>query len=85
MTDFNLLESLIRFTDEYQKGNIPEDTSRFGKLMDEYEKKFNKFAPTEPGGFTEDQWCEIFETCIKENITVEELLGTDYDDDDCVY
>lgn len=81
MTEFNLLESVIHFTDEYLKGNIPDSPSKFDILMDEYRKKFNDCPPTEPGGFTEEKWCTILEICIKKNKTVEELLHIKYSED----
>ncbi len=81
MNDIDLPESLIRFTEEYIKGKIPEDTSKFGQLFDEYVKKFNTSPPTEPGGFTEEKWCTILETCIKNNITVENLLHIEHNED----
>lgn len=84
MKDFDLLESVIHFTDEYLKGNITDSPSKFSSLLDAYKKKFNRCAPTEPGGFTEEEWCTILETCIKENKTVEDLLHIEYGDD-CVY
>ncbi len=51
-----------------------KELSRFAKLIDDYEHKFKEGPPTEPGGFTEDEWCMILEECLKEGKTVDELL-----------
>ncbi len=64
------------------------ELSKFDKLFDEYEKKFNDNPPTEPSSYSEEEWCEILEVCIEENVTVDELFRElfedeyDYDEDD---
>ena len=51
-----------------------EEQTRFSKLVDEYRRKFNSGPPTEPGGFTEGEWCMILIECIRQDKTVNELL-----------
>lgn len=61
-----------------------KELSRFAKLVDNYTDRFNGGPPTEPGGFTEEEWCMILEECIKEGKTVDEILeieqGEDWED-----
>ena len=61
-----------------------KELSKFAKLVDEYEKKFNDNPPTEPSSYSNEEWCEILEVCIEENVTVDELFGEEdgYDEDD---
>ena len=58
-----------------------EKTSKFCKLLDEYEKKFEDSPPTEPSTFSEEEWCTILEKCIKKGIKAEEFLGIEYGED----
>ncbi len=51
-----------------------EKQTRFSKLVDEYRKKFSSSPPTEPGGFTEKEWCIILMECIQQDKTVNELM-----------
>ncbi len=53
----------------------------FSKLIDEYRKKFNSGPPTEPGGFTEEEWCIILIECIQKDKTVNELLQIEQNDE----
>lgn len=59
--------------------------SKFEILLDKYEERFGDNAPTEPSSFSEEKWCEILEECLEKNITVEEMYGIDYDDEDDIY
>ena len=62
-------------------GEEKKELSKFAKLIDVYENKFNDFPPTEPSGFTEEEWCVILEECIKEGKTVDELLEIEQGED----
>lgn len=46
--------------------------------------KFNDNPPTESYSYSDEEWCEILEVCIEENVTVDELFGEEdgYDEDD---
>lgn len=76
MTEYQIPEFLRRKPDEKRK-----ELSRFVKLLDIYEGKFNCAPPTEPSLFTEDEWCTILEECIRENKTFQELTGFKYEKD----
>ena len=76
MTEDQIPKFLRRIANEKEK-----EPSKFVKLIHTYESRFNDFPPTEPGGFTEDEWCEILEECIQVGKTVDELLGVEEGDD----
>lgn len=58
-----------------------KELSRFDKMLDKYEKKFGEHVGTEPSSWSEDEWCEILEECLRVGRTVDELLGVDECDD----
>ncbi len=66
---------------EASKKLFPEENDRFSILKKEYEKKFGDTISTEPGGFTDEEWCVIMEECIRTNQTEDELLGIEHGDD----
>ena len=54
------------------------------KMLDalkKYEQHFNQGVNTEPSSLTDDEWTEILEYCVKENISYEEFVGDEYDPD----
>lgn len=66
-------------TAELAKNRTP---TKFEKLFEQYEERFDDVPPTEPSSFSEEKWCEILEECLEKNITVEEMFGMDYDEDE---
>lgn len=64
------IPKFLRITPNEEK----KELSRFAKLIDAYEDKFNNGPPTEPSNWDECTWCMILEECIKEGKTVKELL-----------
>ncbi len=77
-------EEEIHIPDFLKPRKERKELSKFAKLVDEYEKKFNDNPPTEPYSYSDEEWCEILEVCIEENVTVDELFGEEdgYDEDD---
>lgn len=76
------IPKFLRRTPENEK----KELSRFANLIDIYESKFHDFPPTEPSVWEEELWCVILEMCIKEDKTVDELLGFDSEElDDVEY
>lgn len=67
------IPKFLRRTPENEK----KELSRFAKLIDIYRSKFHDSPPTEPSDWEEELWCGILEMCIKEDKTVDELLGFD--------
>ena len=58
---------------ENRKPLTPEDV-QFRRLREEYREMFGDYPTTEPAGYTTEEWIEFFIRCLKENITIFELL-----------
>ena len=72
------------FRQQHEKlinGTLHIERTRFDELLDEYEKKFNELPNTDPSSWSDDEWCEVLEECIKKSKTMDELLGIEYSDE----
>ncbi len=67
-TEVRMPEFLKR---KYSKEDMPE----LYWLNKEYKERFDESYSTEGLIMTDDEWAEVIKKCLKENKTVEELLG----------
>ena len=68
----------------YKEAQIALEKYQEDKMLDalkKYEQHFNQDVNTEPSSLTDDEWTEILEYCVKENISYEEFVGDEYDPD----
>lgn len=56
----------------------PEGTEMF-RLCREYAKMFGDYPMTEPSSYSEQEWIEILEECIREKKTTWEVFGDEFD------
>ena len=50
-------EEEIHIPDFLKPRKERKELSKFAKLVDEYEKKFNDNPPTEPSSYSNEEWC----------------------------
>lgn len=67
--DFLKLENII----------IDPEMEKFGVTIEKYEKHFGEGVNTESYTWTIKEWSEIVDICIREEKTLDELLGEKYD------
>jgi len=80
MTIKEQIKILIEQEKAGELGKAKEPT-KFEKLLDQYEERFNTMPPTEPSTYSKEKWCDVLEECLEKNITVQELFGMEYGDD----
>lgn len=49
--------------------------------LERYEQHFGNGVNTEPSSWTDQQWADILNLCVEEDVTFEEMFGIEYDDD----
>lgn len=61
----------------------PDETSiQLKEAYTKYKEHFGVGMNTEPSPFSAVEWVEIINECLEKNITVEEILGNQYNPDD---
>lgn len=65
-----------------KRENQPKGENILNKKVREYIDHFGDGVITEPSTWTEEEWVEILDMCIKENKKLEEYIGEYELDDD---
>ena len=59
--------------------NVPQKESEMKLALDRYISHFGEGVNTEPSSWSEKEWVDILNECVKRDKTLEKLLGTEYD------
>lgn len=57
---------------------IDPEMEKFGTAIEKYEKHFGEGLNTESYIWSVKEWCKIVDICIKEEKTLDELLGEEH-------
>lgn len=65
--------------DFLKRENVTDEGKKMYEAVQRYKEHFNEFIPTEICSYSEEEWIEIIDYCIQNNIRFWDYIGEEYD------